>query len=142
VHVCIPGNEAVDAHAKEAAQGASSALTLHLPLFNRPLPTSRAAMMVAGTKAFQARWLEEWFTSPRYHRIALFDSPKPLNSVARMYTDLSCAQCSVLTQLYTAHVGLNAFLYHFHLAPSPDCPLCLVPKTVAHYLLMCPWFRQ
>jgi ribonuclease HI len=141
-HVGVPGNEAVDARAKEAAQGASSALTLHLPLFDRPLPTSRAATMAAGAKAFQARWHEEWSTSPRYHRIALFDSPKPSNSVARMYTDLSRAQCSVLTQLRTAHIGLNAFLYRFHLAPSPDCPLCLVPETVTHYLLACPRFRR
>ncbi|KAJ7302703.1 hypothetical protein DFH08DRAFT_635308, partial [Mycena albidolilacea] len=129
-HVGVPGNEAVDAHAKEAAQGASSALTLHLPLFDCPLPTSRAATMAAGAKAFQAQWLKEWSTSPRYNRIALFDSPKPSNSVARTYTDLSRAQCSVLTQLRTAHVGLNAFLYRFHLATSPDCPLCLVPETV------------
>jgi hypothetical protein len=47
--------------------------------------------MAAGAKAFQVRWLEEWSTSPRYHRIALFDSPKPSNAVARMYTDLSHA---------------------------------------------------
>jgi hypothetical protein len=59
-----------------------------------------------------------------------------------MYTDLSHAQCSVLTQLRTAHIRLNAFLYRFHLAPSLDCPLCLVPETVSHYLLACPRFRR
>jgi ribonuclease HI len=139
-HVGVPGNEAVDARTKEAAQGASSALTLHLPLFGRPLPMSRAVTMAAGAKAFQARWLEEWSTSPRYHCIALFDSPKPLNMVARMYTDLSRMQCSILTQLHMAHIGLNVFLYRFHLAPSPDCPLCLVPETVSHYLLTCSRF--
>ncbi|KAJ7301422.1 hypothetical protein DFH08DRAFT_630928, partial [Mycena albidolilacea] len=79
-------------------------------------------------------------TSLCYHHIALFDSPKPSNSVARMYTDLSCVQCSILTQLCTAHIGLNVFLYRFHLAPSPDCPLCWVLKTVSHYLLTCPRF--
>ncbi|KAJ7182754.1 hypothetical protein C8R43DRAFT_818761, partial [Mycena crocata] len=45
-------------------------------------------------------------------------------------------------QLRTSHVGLNAFLYRFHLAPSPDCPLCLVPETVPHFLLSCPRFRR
>ncbi|KAJ7175235.1 hypothetical protein C8R43DRAFT_873266, partial [Mycena crocata] len=46
------------------------------------------------------------------------------------------------TQLRTAHVGLNAFLYRFHLAPSPDCPLCRVPETVPHFLLSCPRYQR
>ncbi|KAJ7653812.1 hypothetical protein B0H17DRAFT_862911, partial [Mycena rosella] len=47
-----------------------------------------------------------------------------------------------LMQLCTAHIGLNAFLYRFHLGPSPDCALCLVPETVLHYLLACPTYRR
>ncbi|KAJ7651919.1 hypothetical protein B0H17DRAFT_409570 [Mycena rosella] len=35
-------------------------------------------------------------------------------------------------------IALNAFLFRFHLAPSPDCPLCFVPETVPHFLLTCP----
>ncbi|KAJ7611402.1 hypothetical protein DFH06DRAFT_1373670 [Mycena polygramma] len=42
----------------------------------------------------------------------------------------------------TTHFALNGFLYRFHLAPSPDCPLCLVPETVGHYLLLCPRYRR
>jgi hypothetical protein len=59
-----------------------------------------------------------------------------------MYTGLSRPQCSVLTQLRTGHIGLNAFLYRFHLGPSPDCSLCLVPETVSHFLLSCPKLRR
>ncbi|KAJ7659009.1 hypothetical protein B0H17DRAFT_842174, partial [Mycena rosella] len=80
--------------------------------------------------------------SPRFRRLALFDDPKPSGSIARAYSGLSRPQCSVWTQLRTSHIGLNAFLYRFHLAPSPDCPLCLVPKTVPHFLLSCPRFRR
>ncbi|KAJ7679905.1 hypothetical protein B0H17DRAFT_943692 [Mycena rosella] len=57
-----------------------------------------------------------------------------------MYEDLTRPQCSVLTQLCTAHIGLNVFPFRFRLAPSPNCPLCLVPETVSHYLLACPLF--
>ncbi|KAJ6537777.1 hypothetical protein B0H19DRAFT_874039, partial [Mycena capillaripes] len=66
--------------------------------------------------------------------------PMPLH--ACKYEDLSRPQCSVLTQLRTSHIGLNAFHYRFHLAPSPECQLCLVPETVPHYLLSCPCYRR
>jgi hypothetical protein len=59
-----------------------------------------------------------------------------------MYDGLSRPQCSILTQLCTTHLALNSYLYRFHLAPSPNCELCLVPETVAHYLLSCPRYRR
>ncbi|KAJ7689542.1 hypothetical protein B0H17DRAFT_937168, partial [Mycena rosella] len=55
---------------------------------------------------------------------------------------LSRPQCSVWTQLRTTHIGFNAFLYRFHLVPSPDCSLCFVPETIPHFLLSCPRFRR
>ncbi|KAJ7753641.1 hypothetical protein DFH07DRAFT_744246 [Mycena maculata] len=59
-----------------------------------------------------------------------------------MYTNLSRPQSSVLMQLRTSHIGLDAFLFRFHLAPSPDCALCLVPETFSHYLLSCLLYRR
>jgi ribonuclease HI len=141
-HVGIAGNEAVDARAKEAAQGASSALASRIIPFESPLPSSRAAVADAGNKEFTARWQAEWSRSPRFLRISLFDSALPRAGVARAYSDLSRPQCSVFTQLRTAHFALNSYLYRFHLAPSPDCDLCLVPETVPHYLLSCPRYRR
>jgi hypothetical protein len=58
-----------------------------------------------------------------------------------MYDDLSRPQCCVLTQLRTGHVGLNAYLHRFNLAPSSHCSLCAAPETVTHVLL-CPVFRR
>jgi hypothetical protein len=59
-----------------------------------------------------------------------------------MYNDLTRPQCSVLTQLRTGHIGLNAFLFRFHLAPSPACALCNTPESVPHFLLLCPAYRR
>ncbi|KAK6988508.1 ribonuclease H-like domain-containing protein [Favolaschia claudopus] len=72
-HVGIVGNELVDTLAKEAAQGATTALKTRIKVFESPLPTSRAAVIAAGAKAFAKRWDEEWRTSPRYTRVASFD---------------------------------------------------------------------
>jgi hypothetical protein len=75
--VCIVGNEAVDACAKAAAHGGSSPLAMHIKLFESPLPTSRAAVIAAGVKAFALQWREEWSISPRYARIFTFDDATP-----------------------------------------------------------------
>ncbi|KAF7350204.1 hypothetical protein MVEN_01323400 [Mycena venus] len=141
-HVGIEGNEAVDALAKEAAQGTSSALGTRIKLLETPLPLSKAAAIAAGTKAFKDRWTLEWSSSPRHRRLALYDSTTPSNIIARMYDDLSRPQCSIVTQLRTGHIGLNAYLHRFTLALSPCCALCAVPETVPHFLLLCPAYRR
>jgi ribonuclease HI len=148
VHIGITGNEAVDARAKEAAQGASSTLASRITTFKSPLPMSKAAVLEAGAKAFKARWIAEWTTSPHYHCITLFDDTQPSNSITRMYSNLSHPQCRILTQLRTSHIGLNSFLFRFrfrfrfHLAPRLTAPQCLVPETVSHYLLSCPRYHR
>jgi ribonuclease HI len=58
-HVGIAGNGAVDACAKDAAQGSSSPLFSLIKLFEAALPISRAATIASGTKAFAARWGDE-----------------------------------------------------------------------------------
>jgi hypothetical protein len=59
----------------------------------------------------------------------------------KMYSGLTRPQCSVLTQLRTSHIGLNAYLHRFKLVPSPQCPHCHVPESVPHFLLVCPAYR-
>jgi hypothetical protein len=134
----LAGNEALDALAKQAAQGAQSALVSYVAAFDHPLPVSKAAAIEAAGKSFQARWKAEWSTSPCIHRLSLFDAASPSNLNARMYDGLSHPQCSILTRLWTGHIGLNAHLHRFRLTASPDCSLCFVPETVSHFLLACP----
>jgi ribonuclease HI len=88
-HIGIAGNEAVDARAKEAAQGNTSALSTRIKIFEAPLPISKVAAIAAGGREFKARWTSEWGTSPRCRRLALFDTTSPSNAVSRMYDNLS-----------------------------------------------------
>lgn len=141
-HVGIAGNEAVDARAKEAAQGRTTMLKRRVRALEGDLPVSKAAAIAAGTKSFARNWANEWASSARCRRLALFDSTTPSPSVVRMYDDLSRPQCSILTQLRTGHIGLNAHLHRIHVAPSPNCPHCAVPETVSHFLLLCPSLRR
>ncbi|KAI0350889.1 hypothetical protein OH77DRAFT_1376844, partial [Trametes cingulata] len=46
-----------------------------------------------------------------------------------------------LTQLRTAHVGLNAYLARARAVSSPLCASCQVPETVDHYLRTCRRFN-
>jgi ribonuclease HI len=140
-HVGIVGNETVDACAKAAARGVSSPLAKRITLFENPLPTSRAAVIAAGAKVFAKQWHEEWSRSPRHARISTFDDATPSKAMEKMYVGLSRPQCSVLTQLRTGHIGLNAYLYRFKLVASPLCPHCGVPESVPHLLLICPVHR-
>ncbi|KAJ6533702.1 hypothetical protein B0H19DRAFT_965033 [Mycena capillaripes] len=43
--------------------------------------------------------------------------------------------------LRTGHIGLNAYLHRFKLAPSPLCAHCAVPEWVPDFLLLCPAYR-
>ncbi|KAK6993002.1 hypothetical protein R3P38DRAFT_2656700 [Favolaschia claudopus] len=45
--------------------------------------------------------------------------------------------CSIITQLRTGHVALNAYLARFGAVNSPMCHKCGEPETVRHYLLTC-----
>jgi hypothetical protein len=115
---------------------------MRVKLFDTPLPVCKAAAIAAGSAAFKERWISEWNTSPPRTRLSLFGDTTPCLAISRMYGDLSRPQCCVLTQLHTGHVGLNAYLHRFNLAPSSHCSLCAAPETVPHFLLLCPASRR
>jgi len=51
---------------------------------------------------------------------------------------LTRRQVSILIQLRTGHVPLQAYLHWFKLAKTPTCPSCgIEPETVSHFLLHC-----
>ncbi|KAJ6562921.1 hypothetical protein B0H10DRAFT_2239785 [Mycena sp. CBHHK59/15] len=65
----------------------------------KKVKSSKAAAIVAVSKAFTVRWNSEWSSSPRYARISSF-------GVAQIYTSLSRPRCSILTQLRIGRIGL------------------------------------
>ncbi|KAJ7843579.1 hypothetical protein B0H13DRAFT_2364712 [Mycena leptocephala] len=93
----IAGNEAVDAWVKDAAQGSTTVLATRIKV-------SEASRVGNLTKM---------------SRLTLFDTTTPSNAVARMYEGLSQPQCSILAQLRTGHIGLNAYLHCIQLVPRP-----------------------
>ena len=135
------GNEAIDACTKEVAQDASSMLTSCIIPFENTLLMSKVAALDFGGKSFNTCWHTEWSVSSCSHCISLFDNTTPRKAVSRAYSDLSRLQCSILTQLRTGHIGFNAYLHRFKLAPSPLCLHCAVPESVPHFLLACPVYR-
>jgi hypothetical protein len=134
-HIGIEGNEAVDERAKEAALGSSTPLTKHVKALDTLL-ISKAAAIAAGPSSFKERCVSEWNNSLQRLHLSLLGNTAPSLAVLRMYNDLSCPQCSVLTQLHTGHIRLNTYLHCFNLALSPLCSLCDTPKTVVHFLLL------
>ncbi|KAI0780361.1 hypothetical protein BD413DRAFT_457113, partial [Trametes elegans] len=52
------------------------------------------------------------------------DSTPPSLAVHKLYQGLSRQQCSILSQLRSGHVGLNAYLARIHAVDSPLCQSC------------------
>jgi len=48
------------------------------------------------------------------------------------------SQASILVQLRTGHVPLQAYLHRFKLVDTPICPSCgTEPESIMHYMLYC-----
>ncbi|KAL1684916.1 hypothetical protein GGG16DRAFT_41098, partial [Schizophyllum commune] len=62
------------------------------------------------------------------------DDTPPGPAVFRLYAGLSRPDASLLTQLRTGHIGLNANLNRIGLSPTPRCPHCGMRETITHYV--------
>ncbi|OSC98383.1 hypothetical protein PYCCODRAFT_1335524, partial [Trametes coccinea BRFM310] len=70
------------------------------------------------------------------------DDAPPSLDVHKLYRGLNRQQCSVLTQLRSGHVGLNAYLARIRAIDSPLCLTCNTPETVSHYLFTCKRYSE
>lgn len=140
-HQGIQGNEDVDAEAKQAAEGRSTPTFKPIKILHHPLPASKAAVVAAKREQFNRLWRQQWQKSPKCRFVKKIDNAHPPSkAIHKIFEDLSRAECSVLAQLRTAHIGLNHHLHRMGTTTTADCPHCAVPETVSHYLLSCRRF--
>lgn len=137
-HQGIPGNERADKEAKKAAEGNETG-TAGLRFLGKPLPKSRAAILMRHKREWRNSTEQKLSQSPRFMRTKAVDPNWP--NAAKILTtlaDLPRKHASLLVQLRTGHCPLNAYLHRIQKADSPICAYCgNAPETVHHYLLEC-----
>ena len=136
-HMDIKGNELADEHAKRAATGDISH-TEDLPdLLKKCLPVSIAALKANWKKSIPQRWRKAWLNLPRHAKISQIDSRMPNRQIYRTLSSLPRRATSILIELRTGHVSLNAFLKKIKASDSALCKKCRQPETVVHYFKYC-----
>ncbi|KAH9943967.1 hypothetical protein B0H21DRAFT_680631, partial [Amylocystis lapponica] len=95
----------------------------------------------------EAKSAAEGHSSPSDTLPSLLHSPLPKSVAAlrahRTKSDRLRRQgASLVVQLRSGAVGLNAFLKKIKQAPNALCQLCREPETVPHFLFFCRRFRE
>ena len=144
-HSEVPGNEKADEEAKEAANGNSSPTDSLPPYLRIPLPRSAAAEKQAYHAELKEMWCEDWEKSIRKERMDRIDAEFPFNKYCKMRDGLTRAQGSLLTQIRSGHIPLNAHLKRIGKSETENCQACTgrrgaIPakETVTHFLFDCP----
>jgi len=149
LHSDVPGNERADTLAKQAAQGQSSPAADLPPLLCRPLPFSASAEKQAYTSEINSMWSEMWQSSPRRTRMDRIDKGFPFKNFRKIQYQLTRTQSSLLLQLRSGHIPLNAHLYRLNCSDTDKCLACSdhigVPpatETITHFLFHCPAYQN
>ncbi len=111
-HIGVASNEAVNEEAKQVAQSHSSPLHDTKTTLAAPLPWSKSAMIATFTKQTQQEWKNSWLISMKCWFLKKLDNTPLSSKTKKVYNSLSWHEVSILTQLQTAHVGLNARTAH------------------------------
>ena len=143
-HENIEGNERADEVAKGAASGQTSSKK-KLPAFLRrdKLPVSVSATRQMLKKEMKNKWHTELSASPRYKMAKKIDHSLPSDDFLHIANQLRRNQTSLLVQLRTGHVPLNAILHRIKRSDTSECPHCKngIRETIPHYILSCPHYR-
>jgi len=90
-------------------------------------------------------WTTQWQASPRREQIELFDKTFPFKNFSKIQNDLTRAQSSLLLQIRSGHIPLNAHLFRLNCSDTDKCQVCITRRgvtpareTVTHFLFNCP----
>ena len=143
------GNRRADEEAKKAALGDTTRIQQLPPeLKYRPLPHSAKALKAAYMNELTQESALHWSISKRKPNFETnIDNTYPFNKFRQIQSSLTHAKASILMQICTGHIPLNAYLFRFGKHHTPRCNACYLTtqrhkdETIRHYLFECPEYR-